>query len=130
MREFLESFVRRKKRGDAGESAAARHLESKGFTVLHRNWRHGRLEVDIICTHGEDLVFVEVKTRRAGSLAAPEYALSKEKMKRLVRAASLYLSENDCWEHPCRFDFVAVTDSKAGPEVVHFQDAFDAAGLG
>lgn len=126
MRKLLEQFARRRKRGHFGEGAAARHLESKGYRILERNWRHGRLEVDLICRHKEHLVFVEVKTRSADSLTSPEDALGATKMRRLVRAAGLYLSENDCWEHPCRFDFVAVTETEQGLGVVHYENAFDA----
>ncbi len=130
MRELLEKFARRRKRGKVGEEAAARYLESKGYRILECNWRHGRLEVDLICRHGEDLVFVEVKTRKDGSLSSPEDALGRQKIKRLVRAASLYLSEHDCWEFPCRFDLVAVVDTGAGLDLTHYRDAFDASGLG
>ncbi|WP_147819954.1 YraN family protein [Salidesulfovibrio onnuriiensis] len=130
MRQFLEDMVRRKQRGQLGEDAAARHLESKGYRILQRNWRHGRLEVDLVCRHGEELVFVEVKTRRAGGLTRPEDALGRQKIERLVRAAGLYLSEHDCWELPCRFDLVAVVEDPDGMDIVHYPDAFDAGGLG
>ena len=36
-----------------------------GWEVLARNWRRGRLEVDLVARDGMDLVLVEVKTRRS-----------------------------------------------------------------
>lgn len=110
----------------AGEDAAARHLESKGYRVLHRNWRKGRLELDVICRHGDCLVFVEVKTRSLGSLSRPDQALDVRKRAALIRAAKLYLSEFGLWDDPCRFDLVAVTDSGQGLDIVHYENAFDA----
>ena len=34
--------------GKAGEDAAATYLEENGYTILDRNWRKNRLELDII----------------------------------------------------------------------------------
>ena len=51
--------------GHAGEEAAATLLLRAGFRLLDRNWRQGRLELDMVCRDGAELVFVEVKTRRS-----------------------------------------------------------------
>ena len=50
--------------GKEGEDEAVRYLTEKGYCILHRNWRRGRNELDIIATKDGQLVFVEVKTRR------------------------------------------------------------------
>lgn len=126
MKRFLKPAAARRNTGMAGEDAAARHLESKGYRVLHRNWRKGRLELDVICRHGDCLVFVEVKTRSLGSLSRPDQALDVRKRAALIRAAKLYLSEFGLWDDPCRFDLVAVTDSGQGLDIVHYENAFDA----
>ncbi len=52
--------------GRLGEDLAAAHLERLGYTVLARNHRTRHGELDIVATDGGTLVFVEVKTRRAG----------------------------------------------------------------
>ena len=44
----------------------AAYLEACGYTVLESNWRVGHKEIDIICTDGDRIIVVEVKTRRAG----------------------------------------------------------------
>ena len=94
--------------GRQGEDAAAAQLKAKGLRVLARNLRLDRLELDLVCEDGETLVFVEIKTRAEGSLATPAEGLTPQKRSRLLRAAKLYLSRNDCWERPCRFDLVSV----------------------
>lgn len=113
--------------GGLGEDAAARHLESEGFRVLERNWRHGRLELDLVCRDRDTLVFVEVKTRGRGSRGCASQALSREKCSRLVRAASQYLSAHDLWDMPCRFDLAAVSEGPEGLEVALYRDVIDAA---
>ncbi|EGB15911.1 Uncharacterized protein family UPF0102 [Pseudodesulfovibrio mercurii] len=97
--------------GDLGEDAAARYLEARGFRVLARNWRFHQWELDLICRDRDTVVFVEVKTRRAGSMGAPGEALTRKKQARLIKAASHYLTEHDLWDEPCRFDLASVTDT-------------------
>ena len=110
--------------GRAGEAAAEALLAGKGFTVLARNYRTRGGEVDLVCQDGETVVFVEVKTRGAGSLARPDQAVTAAKRGRLVRAAAAFLSERDLWDRPCRFDVVAVTASGKTLTATHLPDAF------
>ena len=49
--------------GKAGEDFACRYLLSKGYEILHRNYRSGHLETDIICENETHILFVEVKSR-------------------------------------------------------------------
>ena len=77
--------------GEAGEKAAEQHLVStRGVQVLARNWRHGRDELDLVCRDGEILVFVEVKTRRAGARVPGYFSVNKRKKKALLRAIRAY----------------------------------------
>ena len=110
--------------GATGEDAAARHLESRGFKVLARNWRYRQWELDLVCRDGDTVVFVEVKTRRAGSMAAPGEALTRAKQARLIKAASHYLTEHDLWDEPCRFDLASVTDTGASLDVEIEENVF------
>ncbi|AGW14830.1 hypothetical protein DGI_3116 [Megalodesulfovibrio gigas DSM 1382 = ATCC 19364] len=54
------------------------------------------------------LVFVEVRTRSAGSRGNPAETVTPAKQRLLARAAALWLSAHDCWHRPCRFDVLAV----------------------
>lgn len=112
--------------GREGEDAAAAHLASRGYEILERNWRTPRGEVDLICRHGDTLVFVEVKTRGQGSLAAGTDAVHGRKRSRLLRAAAGYLSAGGLWARPCRFDVVSVVRRGASLRVEHLEDAFRA----
>jgi len=126
---FFTKLLPTKQTGDLGEDAAARHLESKGLRVLERNWRFHQWELDLICRDGDTIVFVEVKTRKENSMAAPADALTRKKQARLVKAASHYLTKKDLWDCPCRFDLAGVTATATSMDVEHTENAFDLTGL-
>ena len=86
--------------GRAGERAAAEYLRRAGYEICALNWRSGRYELGIV--H-----FVEVKTRRAGSLTPPEAAVTPQKFRALTRAAVRYLAATG-GQDEAQFDLAAV----------------------
>ena len=111
--------------GRQGEEAAARWLLAHGFTLLHRNWRQGHYELDIVAARKGTLHFIEVKTRRRDGLTPPEQALDYRKRRALVRAANAYLTENP-FAGEVQFDLIAVETAPAGtPEVRYIEDAIE-----
>ena len=103
----------RKKLGAWGESVAAHHLEAKGYSIVARNWRCTHGEVDLIAQAGEELVFVEVKTRRGREMGSPEEALTPAKQKKLMKLAQIYVAEQEL-DVDWRIDLIAVELDKSG----------------
>ncbi len=101
---------------------AAAHLQQAGYTILHRNYRYKRAEVDIIAQKEAVLVFVEVKTRATDTFGYPEEAVGSRKEALLLAAAAAYI-EAENWPYEVRFDIISVTLS-APPVIYHIQDAF------
>lgn len=77
--------------GRLGEDAAAAWLERHGHTVLGRNWRGGRVELDIVSFDHEGIHFVEVKTRTAPLAADPAVNVNAAKRRHLHGAALAWL---------------------------------------
>ncbi len=50
-----------REKGNIGESLAADYLQDKGYVILHRNWRRGHWELDLIAEKEGLLHFIEVK---------------------------------------------------------------------
>lgn len=111
--------------GQAGEEAAAMLLTRAGFTLLDRNWRQGRLELDMVCRDGRELVFVEVKTRRSGAYGGPAAAVTPAKRRLLARAAQAWLTAHNAWQNPCRFDVVCLLRHGDTFSAEHYPHAFD-----
>ena len=126
---FFLKLTPARRRGDLGDDAAARYLESRGYRVLERNWRYRQWELDLICRDGDTVVFVEVQTRAAKTMGIPADGLNRKKQARLVKAASQYLTRNNLWDEPCRFDLAAVIDTGTSMDVEHIENAFDLTGL-
>jgi putative endonuclease len=105
--------------GSDGERKAAEYLASQGFTVLFRNYRTRHGEIDIVAMDGDQLVFVEVKTR-THPLANPESAVGSRKLSALARAAHCYLADISDPERGFRLDLVVI---HAG-EIRHHRDLF------
>ncbi|MDT0157064.1 YraN family protein [Microbacterium sp. ARD32] len=73
--------------GRAGETRAARHLRSRGYVILDRNWRCDQGEIDIVALSDDRLCVVEVKTRRSDRFGHPFEAIDERKRRRLWRLA-------------------------------------------
>lgn len=111
--------------GDEGEDLAALYLESKGFTILERNYFFERAEVDIVAYDETCIVFVEVKFRSSTRYGEPEDFVSEEKIEHIYKAAEAWLYERKMDGTPVRFDVVSIIrkDNHA-PDIRHFENAF------
>jgi putative endonuclease len=79
--------------GKKAETLAAEWLALKGFQVMHRNWRHGRYEVDIIARLDDTYHFIEVKAATTLVYGYPEERVDNRKIRNLMRGAAAWLHE-------------------------------------
>ncbi len=75
--------------GQWGETQACAFLTRQGFSVIERNFFTTAGEIDIIARKGDDVYFVEVKTRQTGAMAY-DLALTYEKKRRMRKAMASY----------------------------------------
>jgi putative endonuclease len=94
--------------GNTGEVLAAAWLAERGYTIIHRNWRHSRWEVDIIAEKDTILHFVEVKTRRTKKFGHPEENVDRKKIQNLMNAAEEYLYRHPKWKR-IQFDILSIS---------------------
>jgi putative endonuclease len=101
--------------GKTGETLAAHYLQQKGFTILHKNYKDGRNEVDIIASCNGTLHFVEVKTKAGKGFGQPEQRVNLAKINRMKRVAEHYLFMNPGWGF-IQFDILSITMQAGMPE--------------
>lgn len=109
--------------GIAGEEAAVAYLVKQDYVIRHRNWRRGHLELDIVAAKENELIVVEVKTRRGNSLMLPHEAITLQKIKRTVRAADTYMKIYQI-DDPVRFDIISVIGEPGNFKIEHIPEAF------
>ncbi len=100
--------------GRLGERLAAAHLEKSGYRILEPNFRCRYGEIDLVAEESQDLVFVEVKTRRGSAYGLPEEAVNARKARKLQDVACCYLAQHALDECSWRIDVVAVQFSVTG----------------
>jgi len=93
------------KRGEGAEQAALDYLLAAGLTLVARNWRCRRGEIDLILREGATLVFVEVRQRASQSFGGAAASIGAAKQGRLIAAAQTYLQTLPSIP-VCRFDAV------------------------
>jgi len=95
--------------GLKGEKAAERYLSRRGYKIIDRRWKCRVGELDLVAKKGDEVVFVEVKTRGSNSYGGALGAVGYTKAMRLRRAAYTYLDQKNYHDHPFRIDVIAVT---------------------
>ncbi|PYE52217.1 YraN family protein [Paenibacillus barcinonensis] len=119
--------LNRQQKGRIGEEEACRWLEQRQYQILQRNWRCRSGEVDIIASHGDLLIFVEVRSRSSQAVfGTAQESVDQRKMQQVRSTAAVYIQMTG--EHACqiRFDVIAVTMRSTGEiiSVNHVENAF------
>ena len=114
-----------RKIGDEAEELACAYLESKGWTILDRNYFFQRSEVDIVAYDETAIVFVEVKMRTSTLFGHPQEFVTEQKAGHVFKAAEAWIYERKMDGSPVRFDVVAILQERGkAPEFTHLQDAY------
>ena len=111
--------------GRHGEVLAARWLEGRGLRVVELNWRCREGEIDVVALDGDEVVVVEVKTRRGTGWGHPLEAVTPAKLARLRRLAGAWLEAHPGTGRRVRIDVVGVVLGRtpADDEISHVQGA-------
>jgi len=107
--------------GKAGEDRAVEVLVEAGMSIVARNFRWRKGEIDIIALDGETVVFVEVKAWATLGMENLAYGIDARKRSRIIETAKYFLCENRQYDQRAvRFDVVFVGRGA----VTHLASAF------
>lgn len=110
--------------GKAGEEAAVRYLERKGYAIRHRNWHFLHYELDIVAYKDGEIRVVEVKTRSSDDFKEPIEAVNHRKQMRIMKATDAYIKYFNLNE-PVYFDVITLVGSEDNFEIEHIENAFN-----
>jgi len=117
---------RRQLVGKLGETKAGEYLVRNGYQIIEKNFRTRYGEIDIIAKDGNDLVFVEVRSRSTKSFGAPEESITAKKQLKIKNLAQYYLQVHNLNRVNCRFDVVVINFNRNGKleRLNHIRSAF------
>ncbi len=109
--------------GRYGEDVVRQFLQVNGHEILKTNYRFRRGEIDLVTLHRNELIFVEVKTRRSNQRGSAALSVHQKKQRQLIAAANAYIREHGRIED-ARFDVVLLSYENRSPGIEHIQHAF------
>ena len=119
----INKMAEHNKLGKEGEEIACALLRDKGYQIVDRNWRFGKLELDIIAKKNDTLIVVEVKTRANDYYGDPEDFVPRSKQRHIIKAANEYIMQKDV-NLETRFDIIAILVDGKEKTVKHLENAF------
>jgi len=93
--------------GKIGEEIAKNYLEKNGYKIIERNFKTKYAEIDLVARQKNELVLVEVRTKRGLDFGSPEESLNKKKLRKLWFNAQGYINIKK-WTGPYRIDAVCI----------------------
>lgn len=83
--------------GNKGEDLAVEFLKKENYKILERNFQTRFGEIDIIAEKNNELIIIEVKTRRTDYFGQPAEFVTPQKQAKIRKTAFEYLNA-----HPYR----------------------------
>lgn len=110
--------------GVKGENNACNYLINKGYKIQKRNFKLGRIEIDIIAEKGGATYFVEVKTRSGVQYGHPVESIPDWKKKNIMKAATYYIAKNGLEDKEIHFSVIGIDYSETTLKIEFIEDAF------
>ena len=115
--------MQNKAKGKQGEKIAEEYLKNKGYEILERNFHYSKFaELDLVARLGNEIIFVEVKTRTTDTFGAPEEAVDYRKMQNIFIASKHYLKEKNIQNLKPRIDVIAIILNEKEFKIRHIEN--------
>lgn len=112
-----------KKIGEYGENIACDYLLNHEFEIIYKNYfsRFGEIDIIAIDIENQDIVFIEVKTRKNFLCGRPLEFVNLSKRNKIKKTALDFIEKKNLLDKNFRFDIIEVS----GKKIWHIKNAFD-----
>ena len=115
----------RKKLGAWGESLASDFLLNTGYTLLEKNYHSRFGEIDLIMKSGEQLVAVEVKTRKSTTFGIAEDSITRKKYQAIQATMFVYFENHSDLSPEWQLDVLIIETGLSGePKIIHYENIY------
>ena len=115
----ISRMYKKKVFGNLGEDIACKFVLDKGYEIINRNFYCRQGEIDIVAKDKNELVFIEVKTRKNANYGRPIDAITFFKKKHFIESIEYYLYKNNVQNIPVRVDVIEVYEKEKSKFLVH-----------
>jgi len=112
--------------GSVFEQVAKEYLLGYKLNVVGENFNCKLGEIDLIMSHNDLLIFVEVKQRASDNFGGALAAVTAQKQRRIIKSAMFYCQKHhiNFEQQACRFDVVAITGTCPPYKIQWVKNAF------
>lgn len=101
--------INRQEIGKNAEQQALSFLQKQGMRLLEQNYTCYSGEIDLIMQDGEDIVFIEVRSRSRTDYGHAIETITPRKQQKIIRAATHFLQKKGClYKVSSRFDVITL----------------------
>ena len=107
--------------GKQGEEITSDFLIKKGYKILCRNWHSRFGEVDIIAQKNNQIIFIEVKTRKTDSMGSGIESVTRKKINKIIRTGISYLNKNNIQYKSYKIEIVVLKLENSSVNIKHYK---------
>lgn len=116
-------MINNKTFGKWGENKAKEYLLKLGYLLIAENWQNRYGEIDLIFLDNNQVVFVEVKTRRNSNYGPAIEAINKNKQLQIIKMVEMFLQYKNWWNKKYRIDVIAIDGDDNLYDLNHIKNA-------
>lgn len=109
--------------GAQGEAYVAEYLEKDGYVIIDRNYKKMHGEIDLIACKGNEIAFIEVKTR-SNMHTDLDNLVSPAQQRKIIATAKTYVAEHDLVDYVWRFDAALLIGTSPYQKLTYITNAF------
>jgi putative endonuclease len=107
------AILNKKEIGEQKERLAIEYLQTHGLQFVAKNYHCPFGEIDLIMADKDEIVFVEVRSRKNNAYGSAIESVDHFKQRKLLKSATYYLQKKELLDNiNCRFDVIGFSNNR------------------